>query len=651
MTPDEWKRINALFQQAIDLPDSARAAFLAGIADQNERDEVTSLLKSSQQDDNYLTAIIGSAAAGVVLRQNERPARMKPGARVANFEIKEILGTGSFAHVYLANEVSLGRSVALKVSGNKGSEARTMASLEHNHIVQVFSETVDSESDTRLICMQYIPGLNLAELIDELKDIPVEQLSGKTLFTLLDKRSLGGLPLDSMALRDRGALMDMTYEAAALWIGSRVAQGLAFAHKKGVLHLDVKPANILVNPYGWPYVTDFNVSVTQTTFEDTTAAVIGGTYVYMSPEQHDAHKNRDMTKMAQLDSRSDLYSFGLVLLELLARRHLDANDPAGDARRFLKKMPEHIRPVIKRCIAAERNERFSSATEVAEALATTLDLVTVNRALPPLSPTMAWCAESPTWGVLGMALIPQIVGTVINITYNQTQIIANLSHSQQAVFQNLVFWYNITVYPLCSWLLIHNLLPLMRAFRGVFQAGERPSTSVLRMRTLNVSRSITMATTIGWIPGAFWFPFMINMIDGPIPEGVFWHFQFSFAISWLVALTYTILLVDNILVRVFYPRFWSFADDLRSAPEELMQIRRRMRLVQVMAGLIPLCGAAMIVAIGHVSPSLANYYVFQGLVIGLIVLGMGGFLFALKIIGSIEATVQTFTALARPYRT
>src|SRR5262245_58215757 len=83
------------------------------------------------------------------------------GDQYADFELIRVLGAGSFARVFLARQLSLDRQVALKISANRGSEARTLASLEHDHIVQIFSEIVDRERNLRLLCMQYVPGATL----------------------------------------------------------------------------------------------------------------------------------------------------------------------------------------------------------------------------------------------------------------------------------------------------------------------------------------------------------------------------------------------------------------------------------------------------------------------------------------------------------
>ncbi len=188
------------------------------------------------------------------------PAVIANGEIIDDFQVLQLLGRGAAGTVYLARQQSLDRRVALKITRHVGSEARTMATLEHPHIVQVFSETVDPVGDTRLLCMQYVPGATLANVIARLRDMPREQLSGRTVLAAVDEFSGGELTFDADALRDRERLAAADYVEAVCWIMARLAEALHFAHQHGVLHRDIKPANILLDPYGRPRLADFSLS-------------------------------------------------------------------------------------------------------------------------------------------------------------------------------------------------------------------------------------------------------------------------------------------------------------------------------------------------------------------------------------------------------
>ena len=276
------------------------------------------------------------SAPTIELRPNEkRPLRDKapmallPGAKVDDFEIVRLLGRGAFGHVYLARQVSLDRLVALKISANRGSEGRTMARLEHQHIVQVFSEKVDTDFNQRLLCMQLVPGIGLDKLIGMLHAArsaqadgspAAESWTGAELLSFIDRS--GSLPaaLDPSALHDREALGRMDAVEATAWFGARLAEALDFAHGHGVLHRDIKPANILVNPYGRPMLADFNISSQPVGSEPSGEEMFGGTFAYMAPEHLDAFNPTDTTGHEAVTARSDLYSLGLVLQQLLEGR-------------------------------------------------------------------------------------------------------------------------------------------------------------------------------------------------------------------------------------------------------------------------------------------------------------------------------------------
>src|SRR5688572_11082230 len=253
-----------------------------------------------------------------------RPMALLPGAKVDDFEVVRLLGRGAFGHVYLARQVTLDRLVALKISANRGSEGRTMARLEHQHIVQVFSETVEPDFNQRLLCMQLVPGIGLDKLISVLhgghlgvkSEKPIEWNGGE-LLAIIDRSAALPAALDPSALHDREALARMDAVEATAWFGARLAEALDFAHRHGVLHRDIKPANILVNPYGRPLLADFNISSQPLDSEPGGEELFGGTFAYMSPEHLEAFNPSHPAGHDAVTARSDMYSLALVLQQMI----------------------------------------------------------------------------------------------------------------------------------------------------------------------------------------------------------------------------------------------------------------------------------------------------------------------------------------------
>src|SRR5207248_1178945 len=112
-------------------------------------------------------------------------------------------------------------------------------------------------------------------------------------------------------------LEGLTYVEAVLWIGARLADGLAHAHERGIIHRDLKPANMLLTDDGQPMLLDFNLSTNAAVRANPSAARIGGTLPYMSPEQLEAFQDGK----TPMDGRSDLYSLGLIVFQLLTGTH------------------------------------------------------------------------------------------------------------------------------------------------------------------------------------------------------------------------------------------------------------------------------------------------------------------------------------------
>jgi serine/threonine protein kinase/Tfp pilus assembly protein PilF len=301
------------------------------------------------------------------------------GGRIGPFLLIDELGRGSFARVYLALQGGdlADRPVAVKVTPIGGEESRTLARLQHAHIVPIYSVHDDAATGLRLICMPSLGGANLAQVLQGAASLPgsAASLTGRSLVEALDRAGRAGperptLPAlgdggpgaagDSGApegrspirllltrgrrVRPRGprpgddrdagpagphpgepepepnrrTLLKSSYVQAALWIAARLAEALDHAHSRGVLHRDLKPSNILIAGDGTPMLLDFNLAAIQAADPADAAAggQLGGTLAYMAPEHLDAFHPQGTTPPEAVGAAADLYALGLILFEL-----------------------------------------------------------------------------------------------------------------------------------------------------------------------------------------------------------------------------------------------------------------------------------------------------------------------------------------------
>jgi eukaryotic-like serine/threonine-protein kinase len=378
----------------------------------------------------------------------------QPEDELAGFRVMFELGRGAFARVYLAQEISLGqRLVAIKVSRPDGDEPQALARLQHTHIVPVYSVHHDPASGLRVLCMPYFGGANLAQVLEAAGGLLTTQHAGRSLVEALDQisRSLpahpareSGLgPVQSLrsqlavamgsptnlatsgarrkaapsrfswlvsartplpAVRDlaerdqpsRRFLQSASAIQAAVWILTRLAEGLEHAHSRGLLHRDLKPANILLAADGTPMLLDFNLSVQRnpdprTRMGEGQRALIGGTLPYMSPEHLDAFDPHGTTSAGAIDERSDIYALGLILFEMIGGEHPFPSPPPGtpvleaiglmiacrkripSLRARCPQVPWSLDALVAKCLDFDPARRYSRASELAEDLSRFLE--------------------------------------------------------------------------------------------------------------------------------------------------------------------------------------------------------------------------------------------------------------------------------------
>jgi serine/threonine protein kinase len=563
-------------------------------------------------------AVSGSSTEVTLVGPNQVPAHLTDiqfwqiGRQIGDYVLLSKLGQGGLGTVYLARQVSLNRLVALKVTDAAtagASEGLALAGLEHEHIVKVYAGFSEARTRKHCLCLQYVPGTNLAALIARLNESETRPRSGREILDAIDSLSKAEIAFDPKALADREKLAEDDFASAVCRLGEQLADALAFAHGRGFLHCDVKPGNILLTPYGRPMLVDFNVSVGAA---QAAACAVGGTPKYMAPEHHAAFSGQPH---APLDHRIDLYSLAAVLFELATGARLGAD--TGDR---LAQMPRELAAVLRRCLQPDPADRYADAAALAAALAGARQLMAARAKMPRPGWLGRHALRRPLTVLLALALIPHIVATGLNIAYNGVQI--ELSESQFRTFTRITASYNCLIYLICvTWGV--RLLRKYHRDRSELLAGRSTDDTAEQVRrdTLLFGYRGNFFAFVGWVPGAILFPSLLHLLDGPLPSHDFAHFLISFVLSGLVGMVYSHYGIQFVILRAVYP-FVGNPDtyDADRARAELARGTRWLEPFLVLATLIPLAGAILLIAFADEKMNRE----FRLLVAGLIVLGMAG---------------------------
>ena len=586
-------------------------------------------------------------------------------ARLGEFEIVSKLGEGSFGQVFLARQGSLGRHVALKVIHGEiagRSEGQLLAGLEHDHIVKVFSAFDDPATGMHGLCLQYVPGADLGVIIRHVYSGGKVPASGRALLAALDASRRGEAGFDPAALRDREALASDDFAQAVCRIGGRLAEALAFAHAHGILHCDIKPANVLLTPYGRPMLADFNVAFDRTrhTPEDTR---YGGTLAYMAPEYRAAMMNQPG---GQADERCDVYSLGVALYELAtgtrpapvrpsvadadtaipssipivgrstARAAAGAPGAASPEVDALSCVPRELGAVIRRALEPDPAQRYQSAAELAVALSGAWHLLAARRALPPPGRIGRWATTHPALALALAGILPHAVASVVQIGYNAVEI--QLNAAQQHAFLMMVVAYNLVAYPLCFGT---GLYLMRRVAQGLARVATLPGAAVdqLRWRVLRLGWQEAALGTIGWLPGAVAFPVAIDAVAGPLPLNTYAHFAVSFTLAGLIGVVFSYLAIEYVVFRALLPHVGNpDAHTPAKAWDEVRPLIAPFGPLVVLACGVPLAGAVLLLSFGGADMSLG----FRLLVVKLIGLGVVGVGLAERVVRRLRQLVAVW---------
>jgi eukaryotic-like serine/threonine-protein kinase len=337
--PAQWLRIEELYYDALELPEAARAAYLAQacVSEDEVRREVESLLAARNAADGFLNAALPVFSAVETTQLSTQT--LGAGECLQRYQVIGLLGKGGMGEVYLAEDTQLKRRVALKILPAKFTgetervrrferEARATSLLNHPHILTIheLGQTADGK---HFLVTEFVAGQTLRQLLNERRVLPARE---------------------------------------ALHIVVQIAEAITVAHAAGIIHRDIKPENVMVRPDGHIKVLDFGLAkVTETQLDadspgfSITGQVLG-TVNYMSPEQ---------ARGQSVDARTDSFSLGVVLFELLTGQLPFVGETPSDRLAALLRAeplpltespPElcaTLQPILDRALAKDHNERLT----------------------------------------------------------------------------------------------------------------------------------------------------------------------------------------------------------------------------------------------------------------------------------------------------
>jgi TolB-like protein len=334
--PERWTLIQTIFERALELDAPARVAYLETTCstDPELQREVERLLAAHDVVGDFLGALDSGKSAALL----HAPTEIEPDT-VDRYRIVRRLGSGAMGVVYLAHDPQLDRAVALKLLRSRHAlsagarerlvaEARAASALDHPNVAAVY-EIGETDDGCPFIAMAYCDGESLAERLK------------------------------------RGALQ----VGEAVQVGQQIADALAAAHGSGIVHRDVKPANIVVSMDGRARLMDFGIA--RVLGRESGSNGVAGTPAYMSPEQISGEAGTPA---------SDVWALGIVLYEMLtgsrpfraetegALRTAILSQPPADLRSALPDCPAELLAIIERCLTKSPNERPATAGVIAAQL-------------------------------------------------------------------------------------------------------------------------------------------------------------------------------------------------------------------------------------------------------------------------------------------
>ncbi|MCA9192958.1 MAG: protein kinase [Planctomycetales bacterium] len=421
--------LNDLVSRYPDASEQELEGFISGYPGQ--ANELRSMLPTIR-----LLAMLQGMATDCETRGSAGPDRT-----IGDFRLIREIGRGGMGVVYEAEQISLSRRVALKVLQLAGlvdehrvtrfrNECYAAAQLHHSNIVDVY--TVNCEAGIHYYAMRHVAGQNLSQFIKHEKNSEATVVcNSHTMSSTHAESEVSEVAGSDSTVPDYSFPESIRFERIQLAanVGRQAASALAYAHSVGVIHRDIKPSNLLLESSGKVWVTDFGLARVGDNTAMTATGNVVGTLRYMSPEQAAGDR-------ARTDHRSDIYSLGATLFEVVAGRPLHlADSPKELLQQIIRGpsfpklhgisvgLPRDFETILMKTLAKEPADRYQSAGELADDLQAFIEKKAVTARRPTLAQRFIRWGERNR-GIMvasGLAMMVLLIVTTISgsIIYNQ----------------------------------------------------------------------------------------------------------------------------------------------------------------------------------------------------------------------------------------
>ena len=603
---------------------------------------------------------ISSPAQSTSVMAARVPKSVSPGDRLDDFDLLALLGEGQFARVFLARQLTMQRLVALKVSASRGAEAETLAQLDHPNIVRVYDQRFLPERALLLVYMPYLAGGTLLDLLERVRRTPPDRRAGRLLIEAVDANlnRRGELPPASSTARQEWVAR--SWPSAVCVLGAKLARALDYAHQHGVLHRDVKPANVLLTAEGEPLLADFNIGCCSKLEGAGPAAFFGGSIAYMSAEHLEAFNPHHERSAESLNGQADMFGLAVTLWELLTGyRPFGPERLGGDWSKTLATLVSQRRDgpspdavalldegdvpglcdSLLKCLDPDPKRRPADAAEMARELELCLRPATRALLYPEPGGWMGLVRRHPLLTILPVGLAPNGLAALFNISYNRAEIIDHWPEAA-GVFETIIMIVNGVFFPLGTLVFALSIRAVIRGLRS--GAGEMAAEEMARIRRrgLRLGRLAALVCVGCWVSAGVIWPVALRISAGPPPQGAgaYLHFLLSLLVCGLVASAYPYFLVSFLAIRVIYPALLGKKGPREEDARTLRDVERELGRYRMAAAAIPLLTVAILASRGVTHPFA---------VAAMSVTGLLGTLVAFMLEGRTRADIAALTSTDR----